>query len=84
MRAFVWRSGNALGYPFYVKETQDPAKCETGPGLCGDCRHCRRVESSRGSVFVFCELSLSDPSFAKYPRLPVLSCRGYEKKNASA
>jgi hypothetical protein len=84
MRAFVWRSRNALGYPFCMKETQAPAKFETDPGLCGDCSHCRRVESSRGSVFVFCELSLSDPSFAKYPRLPVLSCRGYEKKNTSA
>jgi len=25
-----------------------------------------------------CERSLSDPSFPRYPRLPVLECRGYE------
>jgi hypothetical protein len=48
-------------------------------GLCADCVHARSVESSRGSVFLLCELSRSDPRFAKYPRLPVLSCPGFEK-----
>lgn len=80
----VWCFGDALGYPSLVRELKTPAKFETNPGLCGDCRHCRRVESSRGSVFVFCELSSSDPGFPKYPRLPVLSCRGYNKKEADA
>jgi len=51
-------------------------------GLCVDCVHSRRVESSRGSVFWLCELSASDPRFPKYPRLPVLSCSGYEKRRA--
>ena len=83
MRALVWRFGDALGYPFFVKEAKAPAKFETDPGLCGGCQHCRCVESSRGSVFVFCKLSLSDPGFAKYPRLPVLSCEGYEKKDSN-
>jgi len=53
-------------------------------GLCADCRHARCVESNRGSVFLLCELSRSDPQFAKYPRLPVLSCSGYEKDLAEA
>jgi len=48
-------------------------------GLCAECAHARRIESERGSVFVLCELSNSDKRFAKYPRLPVLSCPGYEK-----
>ncbi len=48
-------------------------------GLCADCVNARTVESSRSSVFLLCELSRSDPRFAKYPRLPVLSCPGYEK-----
>ena len=48
-------------------------------GLCADCVHERRIESSRGSVFFLCALSVSDPRFAKYPRLPVLSCPGYKK-----
>jgi hypothetical protein len=67
-----------------MKEVAAPAKSEPDPGLCGTCRHSRRIESSRGSVFVFCELSHSDPNFSKYPRLPVLSCGGYEKKDSGA
>jgi hypothetical protein len=46
-------------------------------GLCTNCTHARRIESARGSVFFLCQLSVTDPRFAKYPRLPVLSCRGY-------
>jgi hypothetical protein len=50
------------------------------PGLCGDCYHARRLESDRGSVFWLCELSRTDDRFQKYPRLPVLSCPGYDRK----
>jgi hypothetical protein len=49
-------------------------------GLCSDCLHARRLESARGSVFILCNLSLTDPRFPKYPRLPVLSCASYKKK----
>jgi hypothetical protein len=28
-----------------------------------------------------CELSKTDASFPRYPRLPVLRCRGYEKSD---
>jgi hypothetical protein len=48
-------------------------------GLCADCVHARRIESARGAVFFLCELSVTDPHFAKYPRLPVISCSGYAK-----
>ncbi len=47
-------------------------------GLCATCGHMRRVTSDRGSVFYLCELSKVDPTFPKYPRLPVLECGGYE------
>jgi hypothetical protein len=50
-------------------------------GLCSDCLHARRIESPRGSVFMLCNLSLTDDRFPKYPRLPVLSCEGYKKKS---
>ena len=46
-------------------------------GLCDGCRWRRDVESAR-STFVLCSRGLTDPSFPKYPRLPVLTCRGYE------
>ena len=49
-------------------------------GLCADCRFTRVVESARRSTFYLCERSATDPTFPKYPRLPVLQCRGYEKK----
>jgi hypothetical protein len=47
------------------------------PGLCGSCHHVRVVESRRGSRFFMCDLSRSDPRFPRYPRLPVLRCRGF-------
>jgi hypothetical protein len=49
-------------------------------GLCADCRFMRVVQSDRASKFYFCERSATDPTFPKYPRLPVIECRGYEKK----
>jgi hypothetical protein len=52
-------------------------------GLCADCVHARGVESGRGSQFLLCELSRSDPRFTKYPRLPILSCPGYQRKPES-
>jgi hypothetical protein len=53
---------------------------KTTAGLCADCQHARRIESERGSVFLMCELSFQDSRFPKYPRLPVLACDGYERK----
>jgi len=47
-------------------------------GLCADCAHAQRVTSSRDSVFYRCRLADTDPAFPRYPRLPVLECRGYE------
>ncbi|MBM3667607.1 MAG: hypothetical protein FJW90_09060 [Actinobacteria bacterium] len=47
-------------------------------GLCDRCRHQRLVPNTRGSVFSLCELSRTDRSFPRYPRLPVESCAGYE------
>jgi hypothetical protein len=57
---------------------------QTQPGLCADCIHARRIESDRGSLFIRCELALTDNRFKKYPRLPVLSCIGYERRVESA
>jgi len=48
-------------------------------GLCADCAHARRIESSRGSVFYMCLRAEEDPAFKKYPALPVTTCRGYEE-----
>jgi mannose-6-phosphate isomerase-like protein (cupin superfamily) len=48
-------------------------------GLCAACGHVRIIRSDRGSSFYLCGLSSSDPRYPKYPRLPVLSCAGYEE-----
>ena len=52
------------------------------PGLCASCVHAQRIESSKGSTFVLCRLSYTDPRFVRYPRLPVLACDGYSPKGA--
>jgi hypothetical protein len=61
----------------FLSAPSDNPQENSRAGLCGDCVHARRIESSRGSVFFLCELSLTDPHFQKYPRIPVLSCSGY-------
>lgn len=52
-------------------------------GLCESCVHSQTVRGKR-STFWMCRRSQSDPSFPRYPRLPVISCRGYEPKPAPA
>ena len=47
------------------------------PGLCASCAHAQTIESSKGSTFLLCRLSFTDPRFEKYPRLPVVACTGY-------
>jgi hypothetical protein len=49
-------------------------------GLCARCQHVRVIENRRGSRFLLCERSTEDPSFPRYPRLPVLQCRGFEPR----
>jgi len=38
----------------------------------------RSVTNRRGSTFFRCGRADTDPSFPRYPPLPVLECRGYE------
>jgi hypothetical protein len=49
-------------------------------GLCANCLHARVITSAKGSEFLLCQLSQSDPAFPKYPRLPVLQCSGYRPR----
>jgi hypothetical protein len=59
---------------------QEEGKNSSRQGLCAACVHARIIHSDRGSTFLQCQLSFSDASFKKYPRLPVLTCSGYAKK----
>jgi len=61
-------------------ELTRPAGGEPAAGLCNDCRHQQLVRNTRGSVFSLCRRSRTDPGrFARYPRLPVIACEGYER-----
>ncbi|MBV8731692.1 MAG: hypothetical protein JO336_17945 [Acidobacteriia bacterium] len=50
-------------------------------GLCASCAHARTITSDRGSKFLLCMLSKTDPRYPKYPRLPVLECEGWIPRN---
>jgi hypothetical protein len=52
-------------------------------GLCDACRHQQLVRTGRGSEFSMCLRSRTDPRYAKYPRVPVLACRGYEGRSST-
>lgn len=53
---------------------------ETPLGLCQDCVFRQQIASPKGSVFQRCNMSLQDPRYPKYPRLPVLICAAYTPK----
>jgi len=46
------------------------------PGLCATCVHLRLLRSPR-STFARCGKADVDPSFPRYPRLPVVACGGH-------
>jgi hypothetical protein len=48
-------------------------------GLCAECIHRKEIRNDRGSIFIMCLRSFNEPEYPKYPRLPVLSCAGFEK-----
>ena len=55
------------------------------PGLCASCQFVRRICSAKGSDFWLCRRAELEPArFAKYPRLPVLSCTGWEPTESAA
>jgi hypothetical protein len=52
------------------------ARLTVPAGLCAACVHLRLLASPR-SVFVRCGLAATDPTFPRYPALPVTRCAGY-------
>lgn len=53
-------------------------------GLCDDCIHQQLVPNTRGSVFSLCLRSRTEPEYPRYPRIPVLSCRGHQPRRGSS
>ncbi len=46
--------------------------------LCETCASMREVITPKGSRFLLCQMSRSDPAFPKYLPQPVHRCDGYE------
>jgi L-amino acid N-acyltransferase YncA len=59
--------------------TWDVTWYERPLGLCANCVHQKIVRSGRGSTFWMCLRHKTDPSYPKYPRLPVTACPGHER-----
>jgi hypothetical protein len=53
-------------------------------GLCATCQHQQIVPNTRGSTFSLCRRSKTEPEYPRYPRLPVVECRGWEARRASS
>jgi hypothetical protein len=60
------------------------AAMDAAAGLCATCAHARTVASPRGSTFILCERSKTDPRYTRYPRLPVMRCAGHEPRPGDA
>jgi hypothetical protein len=60
-------------------QDQQPKAAE---GLCPSCRFVKVITTDRGSRFLFCERSRTDPRYPRYPQLPVLTCPGYAPAKA--
>jgi hypothetical protein len=63
---------------FIMNDRPDARQLPAAAGLCATCRQARVTVSDRGSQFVRCERARTDPAYARYPPLPVLSCRGHD------
>jgi hypothetical protein len=55
-----------------------PGSSNPAAGLCDSCRHQQVVRTKRSS-FSLCRRWKEDDRYPRYPRLPVLRCRGHER-----
>jgi hypothetical protein len=51
--------------------------------LCERCAWMREVVTPKGSRFLLCRLSQTDPRFARYPPQPIVRCAGFRPGQAS-
>src|SRR5438876_5201878 len=48
--------------------------------LCETCQRMREVTTPKGSRFLLCQLSITNPNYSKYPLQPVVRCEGYRPR----
>ena len=77
-RTYALASGSGRGRPRPYNCCVITPAVPISAGLCATCAFARAIASARGSVFVLCGRSATDPRFRKYPPLPVVRCAGYE------
>lgn len=46
-------------------------------GRCRSCLYARVVPAKANDAYYFCERSVDDPRYARYPHLPMLTCDGH-------
>ena len=71
-----------IGMRFPPASAGDPEEDPDPVGLCRDCRYARQVPASQATYWL-CRRSADDPTFPRYPRLPVTSCRGFAWREES-
>jgi hypothetical protein len=54
------------------------------PGLCAACQHAKLNETRRGTAYLRCTRAAWDARLARYPRLPVAQCVGFDPAGRSA
>ena len=82
-RVFGCRKGSSVILPMPDQSAAIPGNVLTPIGLCLTCRHVRVVQNAHSSTFYLCRRAEDDARFARYPRLPVLRCAGYEPAEES-
>jgi hypothetical protein len=53
------------------------------PSVCETCAWMREITTPKGTRFLLCQLSQSNPNYPKYPPQPVVRCDGYQDKEQS-
>ena len=49
--------------------------------LCESCVSMGEVITPKGSRFLLCQLSITNPDYPKYPPQPMVRCDGYQKND---
>ena len=55
-------------------------KLGVSPGLCADCMHPKLNVTRVGTAYLRCTRAQWDTRLARYPRLPVMECVGFEQR----
>jgi hypothetical protein len=57
----------------------DWRKLGAAPGLCADCQYAKLTQTRHGPAYLRCTRAAWDAALARYPRLPVIECPGFQR-----